>query len=77
MAITLRLTVFQLCYHVSLHWLKPNAYHAGIEVSIEVGNAKAFLKWTPGHPWMVLHKLTGVAAQPASSLIRSHPHFSR
>jgi len=46
-----------MCYHVSRHWLGPNGYNPEKEGSIEVGNAQAFLEWTQGQPWMVLHEL--------------------
>lgn len=46
-----------MCYHLSRDWLGPNGYNPEKEGSIEVGNAKAFLKWTQDQPWMVLHEL--------------------
>ena len=46
-----------MCYHVSRDWLIPNGYNPDKEGGIEVGNAKAFLEWTQGQPWMVLHEL--------------------
>ncbi|MCH2134754.1 MAG: hypothetical protein MK116_13510 [Phycisphaerales bacterium] len=47
-----------MCYHVSRNWLIPNGYNPDKEGSIEVGNAQAFLDWTQGQPWMVLHELS-------------------
>ena len=46
-----------MCYHVSRHWLGPNGYNPEKEGSVEIGNARAFLEWTKGQPWMVLHEL--------------------
>lgn len=46
-----------MCYHVSKEWLIPNGYNPDKEGSVEVGNARAFLEWTKGQPWMVLHEL--------------------
>ncbi|MDG2424507.1 MAG: hypothetical protein P8M22_11060 [Phycisphaerales bacterium] len=46
-----------MCYHVSKDWLIPNGYNPDKEGSVEVGNAQAFLDWTQGQPWMVLHEL--------------------
>ena len=46
-----------MCYHVSRDWLIPNGYNPDKEGAVEVGNAQAFLEWTQGQPWMVLHEL--------------------
>ena len=46
-----------MCYHVSKDWLIPNGYNPDKEGTVEVGNAQAFLDWTQGQPWMVLHEL--------------------
>jgi len=46
-----------MCYHVSRDWLVPNGYNADKEGTVEIGNARAFLEWTKGQPWMVLHEL--------------------
>ena len=46
-----------MCYHVSREWLVPNGYNADKEGAVEIGNARAFLEWTKGQPWMVLHEL--------------------
>ena len=46
-----------MCYHVSRDWLIPNGYNGDKEGSVELGNARAFLDWTKGQPWMVLHEL--------------------
>lgn len=46
-----------MCYHVSKDWLIPNGYNPDKEGTVEVGNAQAFLDWTLGQPWMVLHEL--------------------
>ena len=46
-----------MCYHVSRDWLVPNGYNADKEGAVEIGNARAFLEWTKGQPWMVLHEL--------------------
>lgn len=47
-----------MCYHVSRDWLIPNGYNPDKEGAVEVGNARAFLEWTKGQPWMVLHELS-------------------
>ena len=46
-----------MCYHVSRGWLIPNGYNGDKEGTVEIGNARAFLEWTKGQPWMVLHEL--------------------
>ncbi|MDG2030199.1 MAG: hypothetical protein P8J45_04260 [Phycisphaerales bacterium] len=46
-----------MCYHPSKDWLIPNGYNPDKEGTVEVGNARAFLEWTRGQPWMVLHEL--------------------
>ena len=46
-----------MCYHVSRGWLVPNGYNGDKEGTVEIGNARAFLEWTKGQPWMVLHEL--------------------
>ena len=46
-----------MCYHVSKDWLIPNGYNPDKERTVEIGNAQAFLDWTKGQPWMVLHEL--------------------
>jgi hypothetical protein len=46
-----------MCYHPSKDWLIPNGYNPDKEGVVEVGNARAFLEWTRGQPWMVLHEL--------------------
>ena len=46
-----------MCYHVSKDWLGPNGYNPRKEGTVEIGNARAFLEWTRGQPWMVLHEL--------------------
>ncbi|MCH2140427.1 MAG: hypothetical protein MK100_05255 [Phycisphaerales bacterium] len=46
-----------MCYHVSREWLIPNGYNGDKEGDVEIGNARAFLEWTKGQPWMVLHEL--------------------
>ena len=46
-----------MCYHVSRDWLIPNGYNGDKEGTVEIGNARAFLEWTKGQPWMVLHEL--------------------
>ena len=46
-----------MCYHVSKGWLIPNGYNPDKEGAIEIGNARAFVDWTQGQPWMVLHEL--------------------
>ena len=46
-----------MCYHVSRDWLVPNGYNGDKEGTVEIGNAQAFLEWTKGQPWMVLHEL--------------------
>ena len=46
-----------MCYHVSKGWLIPNGYNGDKEGTVEIGDARAFLDWTKGQPWMVLHEL--------------------
>ncbi|MBG80051.1 MAG: hypothetical protein CMJ39_04980 [Phycisphaerae bacterium] len=46
-----------MCYHVSKGWLVPNGYNPDKEGTVEIGNSQAFLDWTQGQPWMVLHEL--------------------
>jgi len=46
-----------MCYHVSRNWLIPNGYNGDKEGTVEIGNAQAFLDWTKGQPWMMLHEL--------------------
>ena len=46
-----------MCYHPSREWLEPNGYNPDKEGTVEVGDARAFLEWTRGQPWMVLHEL--------------------
>ena len=46
-----------MCYHPSREWLEPNGYNPDKEGAVEVGDARAFLEWTRGQPWMVLHEL--------------------
>ena len=46
-----------MCYHVSADWLSANGYNPDKAGTVEIGNAQAFLEWTHGQPWMVLHEL--------------------
>lgn len=46
-----------MCYHVSEDWLSGNGYNPDKAGTVEIGNAQAFLDWTHGQPWMVLHEL--------------------
>ena len=46
-----------MCYHVSSDWLLANGYNPDKAGTVEIGNARAFLEWTHGQPWMVLHEL--------------------
>ncbi len=46
-----------MCYHVSPDWLLANGYNPDKAGTVEIGNAEAFLEWTHGQPWMVLHEL--------------------
>ena len=46
-----------ICYHVSARWLEANGFHPEKEGSIEICNAEAFLQWSVGQPWIVLHEL--------------------
>ena len=45
------------CYHPNRQWLIENDFNPDKEASIEIANAKNFLTWTIGQPWMVLHEL--------------------
>ena len=44
-------------YHPSEVWLSANGYNPDKAGAVEVGNAQAFLDWSHGQPWMVLHEL--------------------
>ncbi|MHC4653970.1 MAG: DUF6259 domain-containing protein [Planctomycetota bacterium] len=46
-----------MCYHPNRQWLTDNDFNPEKERSVEIANAKNFLKWTIGQPWMVLHEL--------------------
>lgn len=46
-----------MCYHPSRQWLQENGFNPEKEASVEIANAKNFLTWTLGQPWMVLHEL--------------------
>ena len=46
-----------MCYHPSRGWLKNNGFNPEKEKSVELSNARTFLKWTNGQPWMVMHEL--------------------
>ena len=45
------------CYHVSSRWLARNGFNPEKEGAVEICNAKQFLNWTHGQPWLVLHEL--------------------
>lgn len=45
------------CYHPSKGWLIKNNYNPEKEKSVNITNAKNFLKWTIHQPWMVLHEM--------------------
>jgi hypothetical protein len=45
------------CYHPSRRWLTANGFNPEKAGSVELGNAKNFLKWTLHQPSMVLHEL--------------------
>jgi len=46
-----------MCYHPSKDWLGENGFNPEKAGSVEVANARNFLTWTIGQPWMVLHEL--------------------
>ena len=46
-----------MCYHPSRQWLASHDFNPEKERSVEIANAKNFLKWTIDQPWMVLHEL--------------------
>lgn len=46
-----------MCYHPSEKWLSENGFNPEKQRSVEIANAKNFLKWTTGQPWMVMHEL--------------------
>jgi len=45
-----------MCYHPSRQWLIENNFNPEKERSVEIANARNFLKWTVAQPWMVLHE---------------------
>ena len=45
-----------MCYHPSRQWLIENDFNPEKERSVEIANARNFLKWTVAQPWMVLHE---------------------
>ncbi len=46
-----------MCYHVSAGWLRAHDMNPEKARSVEIANARNFLKWTREQPWMVLHEL--------------------
>jgi hypothetical protein len=44
-------------YHPSEDWLSANGYNPDKAGAVEVSNAQAFLDWSHGQPWMILHEL--------------------
>ena len=46
-----------MCYHPSSDWLRENGMNPAKARSVEIANAKTFLRWTIDQPWMVLHEL--------------------
>jgi hypothetical protein len=46
-----------MCYHPSADWLREHDMNPEKARSVEIANAKTFLKWTRDQPWMVLHEL--------------------
>ena len=45
-------------FHTSLDWLKENGYNPDKEKSVEINNARNFVKWSrQNQPWMMLHEL--------------------
>ena len=46
-----------MCYHPSRRWLTEHGFNPQKAKSVEIGNAKTFLKWTLDQPYMVLHEL--------------------
>ena len=46
-----------MCYHPNRNWLIKNDFNPDKAGSIEIANAKNFLVWTIGQPWMLLHEL--------------------
>ena len=45
------------CYHPSREWLVQHGFNPEKERSVEIGDAKRFLRWTLDQPSMVLHEL--------------------
>jgi len=45
------------CYHESRQWLTENGFNPDKAKSVEIGNARTFLRWTLDQPSMVLHEL--------------------
>lgn len=45
------------CYHVDGGWLRGNGYNPDKTKTVEICNAKTFLKWIRSQPWMILHEL--------------------
>jgi len=46
-----------MCYHPSRQWLIQNDFNPEKQRSVEIANARNFLKWTVAQPWMVLHEM--------------------
>lgn len=60
-----------MCYHPSRQWLIQNDFNPEKERSVEIANARNFLKWTVTQPWMVLHEFAH--AYHHNSLGHGHP----
>ena len=46
-----------ICYHVSSRWLTENGFNPEKEGAVEICNAKQFLNWTHGQPWLLMHEM--------------------
>ena len=46
-----------MCYHPDPGWLREHDMNPDKARSVELANARNFLKWTHAQPWMVFHEL--------------------
>lgn len=46
-----------MCYHPDPGWLREHDMNPDKARSVELANARNFLKWTHDQPWMVFHEL--------------------
>lgn len=45
------------CYHPSPRWLEAHDYNPDKARSVDILNARNFIRWSRAQPWMVLHEL--------------------